>query len=287
MSERTISGIDPATGEGLAVTVRDGVIAAVTSGAPTGDMYLTPGFVDLQVNGFAGHDMNPGPAGTTPDAVAGLVEALRAQGVTRFCPTLITASASTLLASLRAIREARSRPDIAAAIPCVHVEGPWISPADGARGAHPPAHVRDPDPDEYEAWREASGGCVGLVTLCPARPGALDMIARLAARGVAVAIGHTDAGPEAIHAAAAAGARLSTHLGNGIAATLPRHPNAIWAQLADDRLSASFIADGHHLPDDTLTAMIRAKGIARSILVSDATALGGRPPGRYHTPIGG
>jgi N-acetylglucosamine-6-phosphate deacetylase len=109
----------------------------------------------------------------------------------------------------------------------------------------------------------------------------------LCLQGVHVALGHTIASPERIREAAEAGARLSTHLGNGAPAMLPRHPNFIWAQLADDRLTASFIADGHHLPGDTLKAMLGAKTLARAILVSDAAALGGMPPGRYRSAIGG
>jgi N-acetylglucosamine-6-phosphate deacetylase len=102
-----------------------------------------------------------------------------------------------------------------------------------------------------------------------------------------VALGHTAATPGEIHAAAQAGAQLSTHLGNGAAAMLPRHPNFIWAQLADDRLTASFIADGWHLPADTFKAMLRAKGMERAILVSDTVALAGMPPGLYEEAIGG
>lgn len=109
----------------------------------------------------------------------------------------------------------------------------------------------------------------------------------LPARGVHIAIGHTHAEPAQITAVVDAGARLCTHLGNGAHPVLPRHPNLLWTQLAEDRLTAGFIADGHHLPADTLTAMIRAKGLTRSLLVSDAVALAGMPPGRYQTPVGG
>jgi N-acetylglucosamine-6-phosphate deacetylase len=126
-----------------------------------------------------------------------------------------------------------------------------------------------------------------MVTLSPHWEHALDFIAVLAGKGVLVSLGHTHATSERIHAAAAAGATLSTHLGNGVAGTLPRHPNPIWAQLADDRLTATFIADGHHLPADTLQSMLRAKSIARSILISDATAFAGLSPGTYRSAIGG
>ena len=147
--------------------------------------------------------------------------------------------------------------------------------------------MREPDLAEVRRWQEASGGLVRLVTLSPHSDGAIALVADLVAMGIHVSIGHTDATPEQIHAAAEAGASLSTHLGNGAPAMLPRHPNFIWAQLADDRLTASFIADGHHLPADTLKAMLRAKGLERSILVSDVAAVGGLEPGLYDQPIGG
>jgi N-acetylglucosamine-6-phosphate deacetylase len=126
-----------------------------------------------------------------------------------------------------------------------------------------------------------------MVTLAPEHVGAAEYIAALAARGVHVAIGHTAASPQEIAAAVDAGARLSTHLGNGAAAILPRHPNFIWSQLADDRLTASFITDGQHLPADTFKAMLRAKGLANAVLVSDSVALAGMPPGRYSQAVGG
>jgi N-acetylglucosamine-6-phosphate deacetylase len=287
VSRFRLDGRDPATGRGVSLEAADGRIVSVCDAACAEDVYIAPGLVDMQVNGYAGFDLNPGDSGATPDVVAALVEAVALTGVTTFLPTLVTAGPETLLKSLAAIREARRDPVVARAIPFVHVEGPWISPADGPRGAHPAAHVRDPDLAEFKAWQEAAGDLVGMVTLCPARPGAPDAIAALAGQGVRVAIGHSDATSEQIREAARAGASLSTHLGNGVAAVLPRHPNAIWTQLAEDALTATFIADGHHLPVDALKAMVRAKGLARAALVSDCVALAGSPPGVYDSAIGG
>jgi N-acetylglucosamine-6-phosphate deacetylase len=163
----------------------------------------------------------------------------------------------------------------------VHLEGPWVSSVDGYRGAHPIEHARDPDPEEFDAWQRAAEGRIRLVTLAPERDGALAMIGRLVGMGVVVALGHTAADGATIDAAVRAGARLSTHLGNGIADPLPRHPNPIWHQAAHDGLSASFIADGHHLGPSVLRVLVRAKGLGATILVSDASPLAGLPPGTY------
>ncbi|MDE1996929.1 MAG: amidohydrolase family protein, partial [Rhizobiaceae bacterium] len=282
----TITGIDPATGNGIAVEVRAGLITAIRAEAKPHDGYLSAGLVDLQINGFGGLDLNGGTA--TPELVAELAKKLAATGVTTFLPTLITASTEDILSGLRTIAAARRTfPLVAAMVPAVHVEGPSISPMDGPRGAHPHEHVRAPSLAEFDLWREAGEGLVGLVTLAPEYPEAPAYISALAARNVHVALGHTAASPEEIHRAAEAGAALSTHLGNGAASPLPRHPNFIWAQLADDRLTATFIADGHHLPSDTFKAMLRAKGLDRAVLVSDSVALAGMPPGIYEQAVGG
>jgi N-acetylglucosamine-6-phosphate deacetylase len=286
-ARRTISGRDPATGDGISIDIEDGIIAAIrATRAAVGDLYICPGLVDLQVNGYGGIDLNSGVL--EPDDVLALAGKMLALGVTTFAPTLITASEEAIIAGLEAIGEARRRhPLVAHTVPFVHVEGPSISPADGPRGAHPADSVRAPSLAEFGRWQQTSGGLVGLVTLAPEHEGAIDYIQALAARGVHVAIGHTAASPADIHAAVEAGARISTHLGNGAAALLARHPNFIWSQLADDRLTASFIADGHHLPADTFKAMLRAKGLAKAILVSDSVSLAGMPPGRYRQPVGG
>ncbi|HWE39267.1 MAG TPA: amidohydrolase family protein, partial [Isosphaeraceae bacterium] len=200
----------------------------------------------------------------------------------RFCPTLITASQDALLHGVRTIAAACERfPDVARAVLGIHLEGPCISGLDGYRGAHPVEHVRDPDWDEFEALQAASGNRIVLVTLAPERRGAIEFIRRLRASGVVVALGHTAADGPTLAASAGAGATLSTHLGNGIAATLPRHPNPIWHQAADDRLAASLIADDHHLDPATLRVLARAKGPGRLVLVSDASPLADAPAGRY------
>jgi N-acetylglucosamine-6-phosphate deacetylase len=120
-----------------------------------------------------------------------------------------------------------------------------------------------------------------ILTLAPEQPGALEVIAEAHRRGVVVAVGHHRADGAALDAAIRAGARMTTHLGNGSDALLPRHDNYVWGQLGEDRLWASLIADGHHLPPATLRSMLRAKTPDRVVLITDAMAAAGMPPGRF------
>ena len=274
------------TGQPARVQLRGGRVAAVevTESAP--DRWVAPGFVDAQVNGFGGFDVNaPDPSA---DEICAMVEALWRQGVTSLCPTVVTQSEEQMCRSLRAVAEAAGCSSLMAhSLPMAHVEGPYLSPEDGPRGAHAREHIRPASTAEYERWQGAAGGRVGVVTLAPEAPGALEYTRALAAEGTVIAIGHTAASPALVREAADAGARLSTHLGNGCHALLPRLENPIWAQLAEDRLWGSFIFDGHHLPPEVMKVMLRAKGLARALLVSDSVALAGAPPGSYESPVGG
>ena len=279
-------GRDPVTGRGLAVEVEGGVIRSVEFADHGERQWLSAGFVDLQVNGYAGHDLN----GPTLDVatVRALCQALLKVGVTTFFPTIITAPEARIVAALRTIREACAQsPEVAAMVAGIHVEGPHIAPEDGPRGAHPAADVRPPDIAEFDRWQQAAGGHVKLVTLSPHWPEAPAYVRHLVKSGVLVSLGHTSADAAQIAAAIDAGASLSTHLGNGSHALLNRRHNHLWPQLADDRLTAMFIADGHHLTAAQLKVMLRAKGLGRSLLVSDTVALGGLAAGKYQTPIGG
>lgn len=237
-----------------------------------------PGLFDLQVNGFAGVDFNA--PGVTADRVGEALQRMRATGVTRCLPTLITSPFERFAAAARVLARMTD-----AAIAGIHMEGPYLSPEDGARGAHPREHLAPATVDDFERRQHAAEGRIALVTLAPEVPGALPLIEHLVASGVRAAIGHTAATTPQINDAVAAGATLATHLGNGCAHLLPRHPNAIWDLLAADAVFASLIVDGHHLPPATVKAMVRAKGPGRTVLVSDAIAAAGCAPGRY--AIGG
>ena len=233
-----------------------------------------PGLVDLQVNGFGGIDFNA-PA-LTADRVDEALERMRATGVTCCLPTLITSPFEQFVACARVIAAMPS-----AAIAGIHMEGPYLARDDGPRGAHPRESLADASIDDFRRRQDAARGRIVLVTLAPEVPGALPLVEHLVDQGVRVAIGHTDASPRQLADAIAAGATLATHLGNGCAQLLPRHPNVIWELLAADLVSASFIVDGHHLPPATVKAMIRAKGLARTVLVTDAVAAAGCAPGIY------
>jgi N-acetylglucosamine-6-phosphate deacetylase len=287
LMSHSLSGRDPRTGKALVVRFADGRITSVEAGASTETAWLAPGLIDLQVNGYHGDDFN-GDDLLTMETVQRLARRMLATGVTTFLPTLTTAPEEKIIHNLRIIAAARlADPLLTNMIPYVHVEGPHIAPEDGPRGAHPREYVRPPDIAEFMRWQAASGDLVGMVTLSPQYVNAPEYIHALSARGIHISLGHTGASGDQIRSAVAAGARLSTHLGNGVANLLPRHPNPIWAQLAEDRLTATFIADGHHLPADTLTAMLRAKTVQRAILVTDIVTFAGLPPGEYMTPLGG
>ncbi|AZN43032.1 N-acetylglucosamine-6-phosphate deacetylase [Paenibacillus albus] len=291
------------TGELVLIDAEDGVIVSVTAargveGNGAGEIvvksegesenekfcWISPGWIDLQVNGFAGYDLN-GEV-TSPEDVYGVARALFARGVTSFCPTVITGSAERISQAMRAIHAACEHDQLLGeAIPGIHLEGPYLSAEDGPRGAHDKAHIREPVFAEFAAWQEAAGGRIALCTVAPEKEGAVLFIRQLRDAGVRVSIGHTMAVAEELGDAVAAGATMSTHLGNGAHPVLPRHPNYIWEQLAEDALTAMFIADGHHLGAAALKTMIRAKQ-SRFILVSDSVKFGGMPPGRYDSEIG-
>ena len=268
--------------DGLPVAVSFGAeIQEVDSAAaaPAGS-FLAPGFIDLQVNGYAGVDYN---LPTTPlEEIGRSIRALYRTGVTRFYPTMVTNAAEIMVDCMRNVAEAKRRLPEGSAIEGIHVEGPHLSPVDGPRGAHPQEWIRPPDVELLHRMQEAAGGLVRLVTLSPEWPEAPHYIEAAVRMGIIVSIGHTNANADQIAAAVDAGATLSTHLGNGAHPMLPRHPNYIWDQLAEDRLTASFIADGQHLPGAFMKAAFRAKGPTRRFVVTDVVWPAGATPGRYY-----
>ncbi|MEZ0167963.1 N-acetylglucosamine-6-phosphate deacetylase [Microvirga sp. TS319] len=202
--------------------------------------------------------------------------------MTTCLPTIITASAEDLakrFAALdRAVAESRLGPIM---VPGYHLEGPFLNPADGYAGCHPPQAMTAPDAELVFGLEADLSRPILLVTLAPELPGSEAVIRVLSRAGKIVAVGHSSADADTVAMAAEAGARMSTHLGNGVPQTLHKLDNTIFAQLAEEHLHASFIADGIHLPRPALKTMLRAKGIDRSILVSDAVSAAAACPGRY------
>ncbi len=243
--------------------------------------WLSPGFVDIQVNGYSGFDYsNPS---LNSDHIKSIIRALAAKGTFYHCPTIITSPPSTIVNNCATIARAATNDRLIGKALCgIHIEGPYISSEDGPRGAHDPHFIRNPEYDEFSAWQDAARGMIKIVTLAPELPGALSFIERITQDGVIASIGHSAASPEVIRDAVKAGARLSTHLGNGSHSMVPRLKNYLWEQLADDELSASIIADGFHLPDAVLKVIARAKGLSRLILISDVAHLAGSPTGIAH-----
>jgi N-acetylglucosamine-6-phosphate deacetylase len=246
--------------------------------------FVAPGFIDLQVNGFAGVDYNDPAA---PDeAIAQSIQKMFSTGVTRFLATIITGSEErmagaikNLAAAKRAFAEA-GMPE-AEALAGLQIEGPHLSPEDGPRGAHPLEQIRPPDIAEFNRWQEVADGNIRLITISPEWAETPAYISAVVRQGVVASVGHTKANSDQIKAAVDAGATMSTHLGNAAHPTLPKTQNYIWDQLAEERLTASFILDGIHIPRAFVHAAMRAKGLERSVLVTDAVMPAMCEPGPY------
>lgn len=285
--EQFISGIHYATGKTIDVIIKHGVIHAIHTRQETGQeaKMIAPGLVDLQINGYKGIDFNDQPL--AKDEWEKVIEDLTSVGVTTFYPTVITNSFEQLVHIFKKnVAYLQKHPEIKQFVGGFHLEGPYISRDDGPRGAHAKEHVRAPSWEEFYQLQEAAQGMIKLLTLSPEWSDASQFIKKVSRTGVKIAIGHTAATTEQIQAAVEAGAVLSTHLGNGAHAQLPRHPNYIWEQLTTDELWASVIADGHHLPLQVLKVIQKIKA-EKMILVSDSVALAGMEPGNYMAPVGG
>lgn len=246
---------------------------------------IAPGFVDLQVNGYVNIDFNEKTI--TEQEWEKVISSLAKVGVTEFYPTFITNSLEKLTENFEAAEEALEKiPEYASFIGGYHLEGPYLSKEDGPRGAHSLEFVKAPDWDEFSRLQQAANGRIKLLTLSPEWENSEDFIKKVVQSGVRVAIGHTAANTIQIERAVAAGATLSTHLGNGAHIQLPRHPNYLWDQLSQERLFATVIADGHHLPKSVLKVIHKVKR-ENMLIISDSVSLAGMPPGDYTTHVGG
>ena len=282
-------GIHYQTGEVIAISIEEETISSIeklTEGnISSGQSIVAPGLVDLQLNGYRGVDFNSPPF--SKEDVYNVTSALWKEGLVSYYPTIITNEDAKIEEAIGTILEACNSDELVnKSIAGIHLEGPFISPEDGPRGAHNKKYVQKPDWSLFQKWQQTAKGKIKILTMSPEWPGSTDFIKKCADSGVTVAIGHTAATPEKIEAAVSAGARMSTHLGNGAHLMLPRHPNYIWEQLAQDNLWVSCIADGFHLPASVLKVIFKVKK-EKAILVSDAVYLSGLPHGTYNTHIGG
>lgn len=268
----------------VSIEMADGTIIRMTRKASLADprlsnVYIAPGLIDNQVNGyvsvaFAGE-------GLTTEAVRKATQALWKTGVTTYLPTLTTNSHERLMGNFAVLAEAMQDPEIGLSIPGFHLEGPYISPEDGYRGAHLKQWIRLPDWQEFIEFNKAAGNHILQVSLAPEIEGAFDFIHNCVKQGIVVALAHHNASAEIIKRAIDEGAEIATHLGNGCANMIHRHHNPLWPQLADDRLMASIICDGFHLRPEEVQVFYKVKGPERTVITSDVTSLAGMPPGEY------
>jgi len=242
---------------------------------------LPTGFVDLQVNGFLGVSFSA--RDLTEDDAARACRELLARGNAAFLPTVVTGPEEMYRRNLPLLAKLLARGEFTGRLLGLHIEGPFISAKPGAVGAHNPAWVRAPDPGLLERMQEWAQGRVRFLTIAADQPGAEELARRAVKLGMAVLLGHHLATSADLARLAEAGATALTHLGNGVPNEVHRHLNPVWAGLSEDRLTALLISDGHHLPREVLKVMIRAKGVARVGIVSDAAPIAGLPPGKYST----
>ncbi len=280
-----IEGILYSDGKPVSITIRDGKITGIKRiKIPAGeirDLYIAPGLIDNQVNGFAGISFTFGGGELTPDGVKKATEELWKTGVTTYLPTLTTNSHELLMKNFTVLGQTIDDPALFGSIPGFHLEGPYISPVDGFRGAHPLRFVRDPDWNEFMEFQKISGNHILEVTIAPETPGALDFIDKCKSNGVVVGLGHHNAPTAVVTEAINRGAVIATHLGNGCANTMNRHLNPLWPQLADDRLMISIIGDGFHLNPEEIRTFFKVKGPGKTIITSDVTSYASLPPGKF------
>lgn len=277
-----IEGILYSDLESVAITSEEGIISKIertSSGKSNHKSYVAPGLIDVQINGYMGVDFS-GP-NLTLEGIRKATKALWEAGVTTYYPTIITSDFSRMKENFAVLATAMNDPEIGKSIPGFHLEGPYISPVQGFRGAHLEKYIKNPDWDEFQELQKAANNGIKLITLAPELEGAIPFIRKCVKNGVVVSLGHHNGSAEQIKQAIDAGAQMATHLGNGCANEINRHHNPLWPQLSDDRITPSIIADGFHLTKEEVRSFFKIKGADKTILVSDALDLAGLPPGEY------
>lgn len=289
-AQQVVEGLHYATGKPVQVIIKDGKITAVKPvkklSGQSSNVIIAPGFFDNQVNGFAGVSFALGGSNLTEEGVRKATRELWKRGVTTYLPTLTTNSNQVLTESFAILAKSVDDEQLLGSIPGFHLEGPYINPEDGYRGAHPRQFVRLPDWEEFMGMNKAAGGKIMQVTLAPEMEGAQDFIKKCREKGIVVAVGHHDANKEQLDLAVENGAQTSTHLGNGCANMINRHQNPLWPQLANDDLTVSIICDGFHLLPEEIKVFYKVKGPDKIIITSDVTSYAGLTPGEYKTETG-
>ncbi|MGM0621511.1 MAG: N-acetylglucosamine-6-phosphate deacetylase [Bacteroidota bacterium] len=288
-AQQVIEGIHYHTGQPVQVAIKNGMIENITVlDKLTGEnpVYIAPGFFDNQVNGFAGVSFAFGDSDLTPEGIEKATSELWKKGVTTYLPTLTTNSIEVLTRNFEILSKAVDDENLLGSIPGFHLEGPYINPEDGFRGAHPKQFVKLPDWNEFLKLYEASGKHILQLTLAPEMEGALDLISKCSQEGIVVALGHHNADMKTVTAAIDRGAKIATHLGNGAANMINRHRNPFWPQLSDDRLNISIICDSFHLLPEEIQVFYKVKGVEKTIITSDVTHYAALEPGEYTTSTG-
>ncbi len=288
-AQQVIEGVHYHTGQMVQVKISNGIIEGITAiDKPAGEnpVYISPGFFDNQVNGFAGVSFAFGESDLTPAGIEKATREMWKKGVTTYLPTLTTNDTKVLTGNFEILSGAVDNKKLLGSIPGFHLEGPYINPEDGYRGAHPKQFVKLPDWNEFMKFHEASGRNILQVTLAPEMEGALDFITKCSREGIVVALGHHNADMKTVTAAIDRGAKIATHLGNGAANMINRHYNPFWSQLSDDRLHISIIGDSFHLLPEEIRVFYKVKGTDKTIITSDVTHYAALEPGEYKTSTG-
>ena len=278
----SISGVHYLDGKPVTLEFNDGNISEIIRKnelVKNSSWFLAPGLIDIQINGYMGVDFS-GP-NLTVEAVKKATKALWRVGVTSYFPTIITSDFSLMKKNFAILAKAMEDKEIGNSIPGFHLEGPYISPIDGYRGAHLKKYTREPSWQEFLELQNAAKNNIILITVAPELDGAIPFIKKIVDSGVMVSLGHHNGSASQIKDAVNAGARMATHLGNGCANMINRHNNPIWPQLSEDLITPSLIADGFHLNREEIRTFYKTKGADNTILVSDALDLAGLPPGEY------
>jgi N-acetylglucosamine-6-phosphate deacetylase len=289
-AQQFVEGLSYIDGKPISLEIKDGKIRNIKGIAKLTDenakVYIAPGFIDNQVNGFAGVSFAFGESNLTAEGIEKATRELWKTGVTTYLPTLTTNSREVLLKNFKLLAKAVNDEKILGSIPGFHLEGPFINPEDGYRGAHSKQFVRLPDWQEFEELNEAAGGKILQVTIAPEMEGAQEFIKNCSANGIITAVGHHNANREQLDLAVENGASIATHLGNGCANMINRHYNPLWPQLSNDSLWISIICDGFHLLPEEVRVFYKTKGTAKTIITSDVTNYATLPPGNYTTQTG-